>query len=835
MIDEHITDMNKQPGKSPPQYRRLTNDSTSDYGAVVPDMRTSYIQGYETEEEEGGKQLTEKEVKSWTPDRVAKHLEALGVEKRHCDVFREQEFSGEVILGMDQSSIFLKELDLGPIGRRLRTWQKIRSIQDEVSPPKPSQTRKISESSQPPSRRASNSSMGVLNRATQLIDRPMSDQFDGVYGQSPGQAGATSPLGLMSRQSPRPSAASVRSIGHSRRQSSIDQTAAPSTSSTPQPPPSSAHKAQSSFDKNWNMTAATGSNPSTRRPSSSHLHSASSDKVYERKESPHLSVATPADHDRGYVSGSEADGGKQRRLLKKRDDHNRGASYESSKRSSFFRRSSRASSPGHSRDISAPVSTVYSDGGVEFGSGAPQIGTLSIEAQGQHPPAVTNLETGVQSNGDGGMQPVKSPRKGLRAISDAVTGKEKALHSMFADTTSSTAEPSVPQTPSSGTPSGPHSMDLGEANTSKFSTPVTTLKTFSGTKRKQKKQTSAYTRGLEQKSPQEQMIGCDYCGWMKKKSPNLMTNWKPRLFVLRGRRLSYYYSENDREEKGLIDISGHRVLPADNERLTGLHATLTKATSSASPTSPQVGKVGNFMAGPTTASPTALEPGELSSAGASSMSPSSMTMNNGLGNGTGSKDDGGFIFKLVPPRAGMSKAVNFTKPTVHYFAVPSLEVGRLWMAALVKATIDRDEGAEVITTYQQKTISLAKARARKERPPALRSVEGEDGAPTVSGTTEGDSILEKVDEASDAEKEAAETDKKEEEEPVQMREVTDLEPLVSKGGMSPIGGHSKKGSRASAGGTKRGNSSDGLGIQGLGNGGTPTSPLMDQMKSAGLW
>jgi hypothetical protein len=34
------------------------------------------------------------------------------------------------------------------------------------------------------------------------------------------------------------------------------------------------------------------------------------------------------------------------------------------------------------------------------------------------------------------------------------------------------------------------------------------------------------------------------------------TTWKPRLFVLRGRRLSYYYSEDDTEERGLIDITG---------------------------------------------------------------------------------------------------------------------------------------------------------------------------------------------------------------------------------------------------------------------------------------
>lgn len=37
----------------------------------------------------------------------------------------------------------------------------------------------------------------------------------------------------------------------------------------------------------------------------------------------------------------------------------------------------------------------------------------------------------------------------------------------------------------------------------------------------------------------------------------------------------------------------------------------------------------------------------------------------------------------------------------------------------MKATIDRDEGLPFTTTYQQKTISLEKARAMRQRPPNL--------------------------------------------------------------------------------------------------------------------
>jgi len=211
--------------------------------------------------------------------------------------------------------------------------------------------------------------------------------------------------------------------------------------------------------------------------------------------------------------------------------------------------------------------------------------------------------------------------------------------------------------------------------------------------RKGKKETSAYTRGLLKINPKEAMQGADYSGWMRKKSSKMMTTWKPRFFVLKGRRLAYYYSEDDDSEKGLIDISFHRVLPADHEKLTGLHASITSA----------VGSQGKPNM-PTSGDSESLDKG----------------------------DDSVFIFKLVPPRAGLSRGVHFTKPTVHYFAVPNLKQGRLWMAALMKATIDRDDTQPITTTYQQKTISLAKAKQMRHRPPALMNLEeaAEDDAPS---------------------------------------------------------------------------------------------------------
>ncbi|KAI5310511.1 polar growth protein, partial [Ascosphaera atra] len=78
-----------------------------------------------------------------------------------------------------------------------------------------------------------------------------------------------------------------------------------------------------------------------------------------------------------------------------------------------------------------------------------------------------------------------------------------------------------------------------------------------------------------------------------------------------------------------------------------------------------------------------------------------------------------FIFKLVPPKPGTVRSVQFTKPSVHYFQVDNIQQGRLWMAALLKATIDRDPNLPVRTTNKQKTISLKQAAATNQRPPAL--------------------------------------------------------------------------------------------------------------------
>jgi len=695
LIDEHITDMSRLvvPGGF---ERRISNDSASQYSSEMG-RRPSFIDIPEDTDEEVDGRLTRDQVMKWSPEKVAEYLENAGVEKGHCEVFMEEEFSGEVLLGLDQSTILLQELKLGSIGRRMRTWQKIRALQDEVKnaamppPQQPQQSTQPSVQStvasptqtqfRPNFTTPNFSRAGAPGPATKGSSMDFVDQINQRL-PSPTHAGAQT-VG----QGPRPSAASVRSMAlsaHSRRQSSIDQVSTVSN-----------HAKQASFDRGWTMNNRQGSQDPRQAPysgnarpmSTAHLHSMSSDRNQFDKRQSEMVPEPAFDPEAGYTSASELDVRRQRNIP--------GVQHE--KKLSETVPGSRT---GGSRIVSEPVN----------GAMSPMITKLGEPSDVPRSQRMSDIK-----------EDAANERKGFRATSDAVTGREKAL----AQSEPSTQSPTLAGS-STGTPSIVSKADFEDANKSDLATPLPQAGAPSANRRKSKKATSAYIRGLEKKTPQEQMVGCDYSGWMKKKSSNLMTTWKPRFFVLKGRRLSYYYSMNDTEEKGLIDISNHRVLPADGDFLTGLHATLSGATRG--PTSPPMSSVpAASPASATTNFSADASTGPISPKRASTV-PNTPIMHKG--------DNQTFIFKLLPPRTGLSKAVNFTKPTVHYFAVPSLADGRHWMASLMKATIDRDESAAVVSTYTSKTISLEKARARRERPPELRDVSEVDEDAAMAGGDE---------------------------------------------------------------------------------------------------
>ena len=732
VIEEHITDMNTPHHSMLSTERRGTNDSGSEYSSHV-DHRLSYINGEETDEEEDLTH-TRAEVSAWSADQVAEYLFTVGVEPAHCELFRDQEISGDVLLCLDQASIFMDVFDLGSLGRRLKTWQKIKVLHDEVGADLSTRRNTGTHGSEAGSedtgrlRSRSTTNSTTLPRIPSMMDRPGSRQTSSRYSRGNDHnlnMSPVSPSTIHENRRPsvgekRPSAASIRDMNHSRQSSAADfggsLMGALAAAESPAKAPDAAHKKQPSFDRNWTMGSAVSpvSPPGTlQRPSSSSgintIAESSTDKL--------TLSPTPGNFDaldRGYFSGGEADG-RQRNVLRKRGStatHSRNSSYTDEQRvrsATAHTRHSRFGSVDSVRETAPSAAQKYYGLAVNGRGRTPSVNSISTPPRPLPPPkdqpspTVTKLDgntptaSPIKSRAPDWLTPLSGAKNaGLRVTSDAVTGSEKARISAPFDPISSPLKESPMPSPSrtgSSTPSAGPSLDLDSPDPKSGNT-MSSAASARAAKKKSKKQTSAYTQGLEKISPKEKMATADYSGWMKKKSGNLMTTWKPRLFILKGRRLSYYYSENDDQEKGLIDISFHRVLPAGDERLTGLHAALTGATNS--PTSPS---------GSTTIT--------IAEAAAAAEPESTLTKGS----------DSIFIFKLVPPRPGLTKAVNFTKPTVHYFAVPNVKQGRLWMAALMKATIDRDDNALMTTTYQQKTISLAKAQQMRHRPPALMNLE----------------------------------------------------------------------------------------------------------------
>ncbi|KFY60044.1 hypothetical protein V496_05459 [Pseudogymnoascus sp. VKM F-4515 (FW-2607)] len=651
VIQEHISNMStpRNSGGGAAE-RRGTNDSGSEYSSHI-DRRASYINGSETDEEEE-RAFNRAEVGKWTAAQVAEHLAAAGVEQAHCDLFREQEISGDVLLGMDQSTIFLKEFELGPVGRRLKTWQKIKALQDEVhGMMTPSGSRRAPSIYGSEIGSEGGGRSQYYSGSTRYSSQRQTGRLSSM-GQASGFADEQQRHGM--GQS-RPSAASIREFNHSRRHSSIDsptllnqaQSKFPDSSGPQATTPtlsSPGHKKLPSFDRNWTMGDQPHSAGAIRPASQTGVHPAASDEAF-----PAITSTTPYEFDRGYFSGTEAEGRTKNVLRKRTGSHSRQSSYTDEQRlrsaTTVNRHSRFGSIDSLQQSQLSPAGQKYY--GVAGARRTPSVGSIRPPPPPKDTPSpmVTKLDgmptAGPSKTQSGGraadwfksFEGAASGRSGgFRAISDAVTGKERARNGVDQQLVSPTDSNRSPSRTGSSTPSGGPSFDLDSSNTSK-STVLSTAAARSNRK-KGKKETSAYTRGLQHISPKEAMETCDYSGWMKKKSMNIMTTWKPRLFILKGRRLSYYYSENDTEEKGLIDISFHRVLPADNDRLTGLHATITGAISG--PNSPAGAST------PTTADADAAAEAEK---------------------GLKTEADSMFIFKLVPPRTGLSRAVTFTKPT----------------------------------------------------------------------------------------------------------------------------------------------------------------------------
>lgn len=728
VIDEHITDMNTPRHSVSTQEARTVNDSGSEYSSHIS-HRISYINGHETDEEEST-QPTEAQVRRWNPSETAKQMRALGVDSKHTEIFEEQEITGDVLLDMDQDFIFMKEFDFGVMGKRLKTWHKVKAFQEDVKGPtqqqQPARGSVAGYAGAPEERSLSRAGHTgpFLPRIPTVSERSGSGyapRTSALPAQHPRLASNNSspvtshgpPFG---QDSPRRiSAASIRDLNHTRRHSSIDAT----HRGLPDSVSNGSHQKKPSFDRSWTLNA--GSQALPTRPGTS----MGTTSVFRGPQATESEPNTPDrfdDLDRGYFSGTEVDSRRTRRVLQKRTStggsisHSRKSSYadDSYRVKSAGKRQSRIASVDSMRDAARHVSSAAQayHGDTPQKSRLRSLSTRVSQRSGNDSQSSnTDSKSGffaslgpLMRKGDSESSARSSPLNfqlpkmggagrirravGLRTISD---GMGKGVDTS-APVSPRDYDPLSARTGST-TPSGTsksserHSTD-GSGKAAEGAGFMVRPRTV-----KSKKDTSAYTRGLEKKTPKEQMDGCDYSGWMKKRSSNLMTTWKPRLFVLRGRRLSYYYSEDDTEERGLIDITAHRVLRADNDPIIALHATVTGATALPANASTSEGAGGLRLTTPAVIASLASRDG-----------------------------NGPFFFKLVPPKLNNSRTVQFTKPTTHYFQVDNVKEGRLWMAALMKATIERDQLQQVETSNKQKTISLKQAQMMNQRPPALMNL-----------------------------------------------------------------------------------------------------------------
>ena len=746
VIDEHMQDLGTPRNNGPIHELSAINDSESEYSSHL-DRKPSHVG--ESETDDGDEKLTVDQVRYWDHKQTAEHLRGLGIDSRHCNIFEEQEITGDVLLDMDQAFIYMKEYDFGVMGRRLKTWHKIRDFQNRVKGSHSSRQSIAAGSGQGGSSedllrthsRPGSNNANALTRISPSNDRPdlpprpqqeYSGSTDNMTRIAPlqTQSSNTQRTALqqdtppspwrasMAAASPsRPSAANVRDISHSRRHSSIDLDQQPSFDPAAHTPrPTTPHKKQSSLDRDWSMAAAQPGTP-TATPPSLRLKTMK-EQSFDNESDPSLIMGQSAvDIDRGYFSGGEAENRRKSNVLRKRDSlgspvHSRHSTTLQDPRinAAAVKRHSRLSSVDSARDMVSPVSSAskaYHSNNLRgrFRSASAKT-ALNTTANGPVSPIVTNLEDeqslakspGIPQAGQSKMRRTftvadKARRAmGIRAQSEGLPSSEKDLLAPGGNIPNTIVESPVQSPTGSSTPSAASkSFEIDNTDVSSKGTAGSMLSPQlpNRARPKTKKETSAYTRGLLNVSPAEARKTCDHSGWMKKKSSSLITTWKPRLFILRGRRLSYYYSEDDTSERGIIDISGHKVLVANSDALVTLHAQVTGATSSLVPGYPSQG---------TTVKDVETSPPATRASG-----------------GTNSP----FYFKLVPPKAGISRAVQFTKPTIHIFQVDSLSEGRKWMGEMMKATIEHDlTGFE--TTNKQKTITLAKARARKERPPALK-------------------------------------------------------------------------------------------------------------------
>ncbi|KAK9457261.1 hypothetical protein V1511DRAFT_455458 [Dipodascopsis uninucleata] len=619
--------------------------------------------------------LAPETVISWTPQDVYLYFQQQDFDPDVCDKFTEHKITGAILLELELSH--LKELDIASFGTRFEVNKEIEKLRQASK----SGTSSVS-SNYPP--------QYVNNRHRSVM-----------------------PLETDSRARLNP-----RELGHTRQRSrSVEMT---SDTSSPH------HQATPSFDRGWQIPASPSFTGYSQSPEStrevvplapSHKQHFTDNSTPEDTPSiPSLprtpSLATQENRDsrsagfHNYPESPDRRGRPARGLglsnagipTTPGSVHNKASSISSiSSRGSSFVDESRMRSQLHS--VQESIDTVVGSG-LESRQSMPatkrdsgmfrtSMSGSPIASKKSNSLAASAEITDISSVPTSSHTSMTPPTLSSSFVNDegyldSAALKNRSVHTFGGsphklENHSPRRNQTVPVDNTSSSPSGANKR-LSTSNLN-ISEPRSLSSSAFKPKRLGKQNTSAFTEGIQHISPAQSASTGDHFGWMSKRGGSGVGTWKSRFFVLHGTRLSYFSSRNDEREKGLIDITAHKVVPirANEDKLVALYAASTGS--------------------------------------------------------------GRYSFKLMPPLPGSRKGVTFTAPKVHYFAVDSKEELRGWMNALMKATIDRDDTVPVISSCNTPTVSLARARelnqlAMEARAEELRltsmQIEGNESVSTMS-------------------------------------------------------------------------------------------------------
>lgn len=621
------------------------------------------------------------DVLNWQPLQVKNYFLSLGYEPSICECFFRHQINGSILLELDLA--YLKEIDIPSFGTRFQISKVIKSLNQMVKTGVPEDPSAFS---------SNNNSHQSLSQSAPYDSPPSYDQLDdsNIAPQAQSQQTQHADSSQSQQQGLMPAPVFKRqSILRNAKDNTLlndylsknpnqdyqqhqSQSQSSSAEALDFPLKNGVkHKKDSSFDRSW--TVSKGQKPTEIKDGHKSLQAKQQEQLHQRLRSTTISTTdqyfhenrTSVDSNPGIPTASTS------KPSYVEETRNRHGSIHSRQISSDTVTGGTSGSSGASDPSANDSSTLFSH---KHSRSASSLGFSDFkyinkltsddafnDEPKQHARRPSSIASVILTHDDG----PKSKKEGANASESAVGSDSEAdddknqSKRVFTDHTLSNSsigsgERSDATSPSqsskdlnggSMTPTASGKKKKGSALRSSSS--QSNLRKSSS--KKSKTFTSAFQEGIKSVTPTEASKTADYSGWMSKRGSVAVGTWKSRFFTLHGTRLSYFAQFSDTREKGLIDITSHRVVAVgDDDKLVAMYA---------------------------------------ASVGA-----------------------GRHCFKIVPPSPGSRKGVTFTVPKVHYFAVDSKEEMREWMNALMKATIDRDDSVPVVSSCATPTVSLARAR-----------------------------------------------------------------------------------------------------------------------------